>query len=178
MLHSPTPLRKGGTTLVSTESPGLVITTSDEVTIRQGMGMANLGGVSSPSRREIGWASLDRPTEGRGRVEGLPVVLFPFRATPTPEVTVRRGQNAGPDDTAYIMVEHLGIVDHIIISDGQLRQFGDGAFETDARCAMVRTRPDGAALSYAVVSATRLTYAGNLLMTSPRPTDAGGNVQP
>ena len=178
VLHSPTPMSKSGTTLTSTESPGLIVTTPDEVAIRQGMGMANLGGVSSPSRREIGWASLDRSTEGRGSVESLPVVLFPYQSESTPAVTLRRGQNSGPAGTAYLRIEHLGIVDHVVISDGQLRTYGDGTIETDARCALIRTRPDGEALSYAAVSATQLTYEGNRVMTSSRPTDGSGPVVP
>ena len=160
VLHSPTSLQRGGTAVYSTGAPGLYVATPDAPAIRLGTGMAHLGGIPNqrPARRPIRWAALDVTTSGDGHVDGLAVVLYPFRQMPLPKVGVRRGENDGPGGTAYLIVEHGGVVDHIIISDGSYRTFGAGDVGTDAICAVIRTGSDGAYLSHAAVSGTRLTF--------------------
>ncbi len=169
-LHSPTPLQRGGTAVFSTEAPGLLVATPDAPSVRLGTGMAHLGGIPGrrPARQLIRWASLDKMTSGDGRVDDLAVLLFPFRNMPLPGVRIRRGENHGPGGTAYLIVEHDGGVDHIVLTDGTHRTFGAGAFATDAICAVIRTDSDGAYLSHSTVSGTRLTFRDrNLDVTSP-----------
>ncbi|MDA0747396.1 MAG: hypothetical protein O2954_12815, partial [bacterium] len=58
---------------------------------------------------------------------------------------------------------HRGTVDHVVISDGANRTFGEDELTTDALCAVVRTRTDGTYLSHSVVSGRRLIYKGQPL---------------
>ena len=170
MLHSPTPLQRGGSAVFSASAPGLLVVTPDTPAVRQGTGMAHLGGITDlrPARQPIRWASLDLKTTGSGRVDDLAVVLYPFDSMPLPRVNVRRGENDGPGGTAYLVVDHGGVVDHIIISDGSYRTFGAGDVGTDAICAVIRTGSDGAYLSHAAVSGTRLNFRDRSLeMLSP-----------
>ncbi len=167
MLHSPTPLQRGGSAVLSASAPGLVVATPSTVGIRQGTGMAHLGGIASPGRQPIRWASLDLMTSGNGRVDDLPVVLYPFQSTRPPRVTIRRGANEGPGGTAYLVVEHGGITDHIVISDGSYRTFGADDIVTDANCVVVRTGSDGVYLSHSAVSGTRLIFRDRNLAVSP-----------
>ena len=141
MLHSPTPLQRGGTAVFSTEAPGLLVATPDAPSVRLGTGMAHLGGIPGrrPARQLIRWASLDMMTSGDGLVDDLAVLLYPFRNMPLPKVGIRRGESHGPGGTAYLIVEHGGGVDHIVISDGSFRTFGADDVGTDAICAVVRT---------------------------------------
>jgi hypothetical protein len=164
MLHAPEPLLWGGPGQLYSKSPGLVVATPDPVAISRGMGMANLGGVSSPGRREIGWVSLEVKTTGGSQVDGLPVVLFPYVDEFDKSVTVRRGENAGPGGTLYLTVLHGEVTDHILISDGTLRSFGNGNLTTDAKCAVVRTRLDGTYISHSVAAGARLNYRGQKLI--------------
>ena len=169
-LHSPTPLQRGGTAVFSTEAPGLLVATPDAPSVRLGTGMAHLGGIPGrrPARQLIRWASLDLMTSGGGQVDDLAVLLYPFESLPMPGVRIRRGENGGPGGTAYLIVEHGGIVDHIVISDGTYRTFGETGPATDAVCAVIRTGSDGAYLSHANVSGTRLVFGGrNLDVSSP-----------
>ena len=169
-LHSPTPLQRGGTAVFSTEAPGLLVATPDAPSVRLGTGMAHLGGIPGrrPARQLIRWASLDVMTSGDGLVDDLAVLLYPFRNMPLPGVRVRRGENHGPGGTAYLIVEHAGGVDHIVITDGTHRTFDVGGLTTDAICAVVRTDANGAYLSHSTVSGTRLTFRDrNLDVTSP-----------
>ncbi len=169
-LHSPTPLQRGGTAVFSTEAPGLLVATPDAPSVRLGTGMAHLGGIPGrrPARQLIRWASLDVTTSGDGLVDDLAVLLYPFRSMPLPGVRVRRGENHGPGGTAYLIVEHAGGVDHIVITDGTHRTFGAGGLTTDAICAVIRTDSDGAYLTHSTVSGTRLTFRDqNLDVTSP-----------
>ncbi len=158
MLHSPTPLQRGGTAVFSTEAPGVLVATPDAPAIRQGTGMAHLGGIASPGRQLIRWASLDLMTSGDGLVNDLAVVLYPFQSMPLPKVRIRRGENAGPPGTVYLVVEHGSIVDHIVVTDGSYRTFGANDLSTDAICVVVRTGSDGVYLSHAAVSGTRLIF--------------------
>ena len=169
-LHSPTSLQRGGTAVFSTEAPGLLVATPDAPSVRLGTGMAHLGGIPGrrPARQLIRWASLDLMTSGGGLMDDLAVLLYPFRSLPLPKVRIRRGENGGPGGTAYLIVEHGGIVDHIVISDGTYRTFGETGPATDAVCAVIRTDSDGAYLSHATVSGTRLIFGDrNLDVSSP-----------
>ena len=169
-LHSPTPLQRGGSAVFSTEAPGLLVATPDAPSVRLGTGMAHLGGIPGrrPARQPIRWTSLDLLTSGGGRVDDLAVLLYPFRSMPLPNARIRRGENAGPGGTAYLIVEHGGGADHVIISDGSMRTFGANDVTTDAVCAVIRTDSDGAYLSHAAVSGTRLAFGDrNLDVTSP-----------
>ena len=138
--------------------------------------MAHLGGVASPGRQEIGWTAFDRSSVGGGTIEGLPVLLYPFRGAGPPDVTVKRQPGPDTQGVIYFTVEHLGVVDHFVISDGQDRSFGGGEIQTDARCALVRTGYDGSPASFAAVGARRLTFRGTSLLPSPQPTDATGHI--
>ncbi|MDE2998647.1 MAG: heparinase II/III family protein [Gemmatimonadota bacterium] len=160
MLHSPTPLQRGGTAVFSTEAPGLLVATPDALSVRLGTGMAHLGGIPGrrPARQPIRWASLDMNTSGGGLVGDLAVLLYPFRSMPLPGVRIRRGENEGPGGTAYLIVEHGGGVDHIVIGDGTDRTYGANDVTTDAICALVRTDSGGAYQSHAAVSGTRLIF--------------------
>ncbi|MDE2998646.1 MAG: hypothetical protein OXU79_06150 [Gemmatimonadota bacterium] len=132
--------------------------------------MAHLGGIPNqrPARRPIRWASLDVSTSGDGVVDDLAVLLYPFRSMPLPGVRIRRGENGGPGGTAYLIVEHGDGVDHIVISDGTDRTFGASGLATDAICAVVRTDSDGAYVSHAAVSGTRLVFGDRNLDMSTR----------
>ncbi|MDE2889639.1 MAG: heparinase II/III family protein [Gemmatimonadota bacterium] len=169
-LHSPTPLQRGRTAVFSAEAPGLLVATPDAPSVRLGTGMAHLGGIPGrrPARQLIRWASLDLITSGDGVVDDLAVLLYPFRSMPLPGVQIRRGENEGPGGTAYLIVEHGGGTDHIVISDGMHRTYGANDVTTDAICAVVRTDSDGAYLSHAAVSGTRLIFGDrNLEVPSP-----------
>ncbi|MDE3256742.1 MAG: heparinase II/III family protein [Gemmatimonadota bacterium] len=167
-LHSPTSLQRGGTAVYSTEAPGLLVATPDSPSIRLGTGMAHLGGIPGrrPARQLIRWASLDLMTSGGGLMDDLAVLLYPFRSLPLPKVRIRRGENGGSGGTAYLIVEHGGGVDHIVLSDGTYRTFGETGLATDAICAVIRTRSDGAYLSHSTVSGTRLIFGGRNLDVS------------
>jgi hypothetical protein len=169
MLHSPTPLQRGGTPVFSTEAPGLLVGTPDNPSVRLGTGMAHLGGIPDrrPARQLIRWASLDLMTSGDGLVNDLAVLLYPFRSMPLPKARIRRGENEGPAGTAYLVVEHGGITDHIVISDGSYRTFGADELGTDANCVVVRTGSDGVYLSHSAVSGTRLIFRDRNLAVSP-----------
>ena len=170
MLHSPTPLQRGGTAVFSTEAPGLLVATPDAPSVRLGTGMAHLGGIPGrrPARQLIRWASLDMMTSGDGLVDDLAVLLYPFRNMPLPKVGIRRGESHGPGGTAYLIVEHGGGVDHIVISDGSYRTFGADELGTDANCVVVRTGSDGVYLSHSTVSGTQLIFKDrNLSVSSP-----------
>ncbi len=168
MLHSPTPLQRGGTAVFSTEAPGLLVGTPDSPAIRLGTGMAHLGGIPGhrPARQLIRWASLDLTTSGDGLVDDLAVLLYPSRSMPLPKARIRRGESEGPAGTAYLVVDHGDITDHIVISDGAYRKFGADDVGTDAICAVVRTGSDGTYLSHSAVSATRLTFRDQSLNAS------------
>ena len=170
MLHSPTPLQRGGTAVFSTEAPGLLVATPDAPSVRLGTGMAHLGGIPGrrPARQPIRWASLDVETSGDGLMDDLAVLLYPFRSMPLPNARIRRVENSGPGGTAYLIVEHGGGVDHIVIADGTDRTYAANDVTTDAVCAVIRTGSDGAYLSHTAVSGTRLIFGGrNLEVTSP-----------
>ena len=105
---------------------------------------------------------------GGGQVDDLAVLLYPFESLPLPDVRIRRGENGEPGGTAYLIVEHGDGVDHIVIADGTDRAFGANGLATDAICAVVRTDSDGAYLSHATVSGTRLIFGDrNLDVSSP-----------
>ncbi|MDA0747806.1 MAG: heparinase II/III family protein, partial [bacterium] len=116
VLHSPFPLQRGGTALFSSEAAGLLTVTPDVVSIRQGKGMAHLGGVSSSGRKEIDWVSLDQMTTGAKRVDDLPVVLYPYKGSSPPGIIVRRTRTKEAPGTVYLTVSHRGTVDHVVIS--------------------------------------------------------------
>ena len=169
-LHSPTSLQRGGTAVYSTEAPGLLVATPDAPSVRLGTGMAHLGGIPGrrPARQLIRWASLDLKTSGGGLVDDLAVLLYPFESMPLPKVRIRRGENGGPGGTAYLIVEHGGSVDHIVISDGTYRTFGETGPATDAICAVIRTDSNAAYLSHSTVTGTRLRY-GDRVLDVPAP---------
>jgi hypothetical protein len=169
MVHTPLPLRKVGTRIISTESPGLVVVTSDPVNLREGTGMAHLGGVSTPSRREIPYVAFDRISAGVP--EDLAVLYFPFSSTDAPAITLGRLFGGIPGKAACLTVLHRDITDHIAITDGQEHTFANGILKTDARCAIVRSRPDGSIAYYSIVAGRRLEFNGRVLLDAPQIVD-------
>lgn len=174
MLHTPMTLRKTGAHLISTESPGLLVASPDPVSLREGMGMAHLGGVSTPARREIPWVAFDRISAGNP--EDMAVLYFPFPGQSPPAISVGRLFGGVSGKAACLTVAHRDIVDYIAISDGQERTFANGVITTDARCAIVRLRPNGSVAHFAVVAGRRLTFNGRVLLDSPQPVNASAEV--
>jgi hypothetical protein len=173
MLHSPTVLEPTWSGAVSSKGPGLMVYSSDAVEFRKGEGTADLRGVSEQGWASIPWISLDTHTPGG---EGdLAVLLYPFRLAPPDGVSIYRGGDGAAPGTVYLIVTHGGNVDHIVISDGQMRVFGGGAIYTDARCAFVRTSATQTAIRHAVTGATRLTFEGQSLFSALHPTDSEGD---
>ena len=177
LLHSPVPLTESGTGYVSAEAPGLIVRTPDPVSQRRGMGTAALGGVSGTSYASIPWVSFDRFTSA-GKTDDLGVLLYPFRTSPPPLVSIRRAGSDSAPGTACLLVETQRTTDYIVLSDGRMRTFGDGTLQTDARCALVRVSSDRPGVSYALTGGARLTFQGRTLFQAPAPTDAEGEASP
>ena len=176
ILHSPVPTRRVGTTFISTESPGLLVSTPDAVATSLGSGMAHLGGISNTTHGSIGWVSYDRASVGGDALEDLPVLLYPFRTATPPEVSFRRGPHSGPPGVAYLIVEHDGVTDHIVIGDGTYREFGEGRLGTDAWCAVVRADKAGERLHHSIADGRRLVYQGEALVSEGAAVDSSGGA--